>query len=137
MTALAAALQVPFDARRAERNHIRRGRSRVNAVRDGGGSNGHRRIDLTDHVLIIRLRDHLGLTSTAIGALLGDRPHDRQPRDRTARQLLTDHGIPLPPAAERPAIRIRTINDLREYAARHGIAIPLRPPEPTLPQMAQ
>jgi hypothetical protein len=137
-TALAAALQVPFDARRAQHNHLRRGRSRVNAVRDGGGSNGHRRIDLTDHVLAIRLRDHLGLTGTAIGALLGIDRTTVSNADRLTRQLLTDHGIPLPPAAERPAIRIRTLNDLRKHAARHGIEITIppsgtdTPPEATL-----
>jgi hypothetical protein len=135
-TALAAALQVPFDARRAQRNHLRRGRSRVNAVRDGGGSNGRRRIDLADHVLIIRLRDHLGLTVTAIGALLGIDRTTASHADRTTRQLLADHRIPLPPAAERPATRIRTLNDLREHAARHGIEIAIPPPGTDTPPQA-
>jgi hypothetical protein len=129
VTALAAALQVPFGASRAGYNHLRRGRGRVNAIRtgDGSNSNGRRRITTLDHVLAIRLRDHLGLTGTAIGALLGVARNTVSNADSVTRRLIAGHAIPLPPAAGPPATRIRTLDDLREYAARHGIEITIPP----------
>jgi len=42
--ALAAALEVPFGARREQRNYANRGGRRVDAVKNGDGSNGRRRI---------------------------------------------------------------------------------------------
>ncbi len=127
VTALAAALETPFGASRARYNHLRRGCERVNAIRNGDGSNGKRRITLTDHVLAIRLRDHLGLTGTAIGALLGVARNTVSNADTLTRRLLAEHAIPLPPAAEPPATPIRTLGDLRGYAARHGIGITIPP----------
>jgi len=138
LAALAAALEIPFGARRDQRNYLHRRGPRVNAVRNGSGSNGRRRISLPDHVLAIRLRDHLGLTGTAIGALLGVDRTTVSHADRLTRQLLADHAIPLPPAAPPPARRIRPLDDLHEYAASHGIEItapPSRadtPPQTTL-----
>jgi hypothetical protein len=132
--ALAAALAVPFGARRAQANHARRGRERVNAIRDGGGSNGRRRIDLADHVLALRLADHLRLPQAVIGALLGVDRSTAAHAIALARRLITDSAIPLPPAASPPDRPLRTLDDLRKYAAEHGITIPA-PPEPTPPQM--
>jgi hypothetical protein len=131
---LAAALEVPYGARRQRDNYARRGRPRVNAIRNRTGSNGRTRIDVTGHVLALRLRDHLRLPGHLTGALLG--------ADRTTvshaitftRQLLAEHAIPLPPAAEPPGIRLRTLDDLRAYAARHGIAIPGPPAADTAPK---
>ncbi len=74
LDALAAALEVPYGARREQRNYANRGGRRVNAVRNGDGSNGRRRIDLTDHLIAWRLREHLHLPCQAIGALLGIGP---------------------------------------------------------------
>jgi hypothetical protein len=96
--ALAAALEVPFGAHRAQHNYARRGRERVNAVRDGGGSNGKRRIDLTDHVLALAIHDHLRTPFTVIGALLGVDRTTAAHAANLARQLAASHAIPLPPA---------------------------------------
>ena len=71
ISALAAALEVPFGAHREQSGYSRRGRRRVTAIKNQDGSNGHRRIDLTDHVLAWRLRGHLHLPVTITGALLG------------------------------------------------------------------
>jgi hypothetical protein len=102
LQALAAALQVPFGARREQVSYSRRGGRRVNAIKNGDGSNGRRKIDVTDHLLALRLRDHLHLTSDITGVLLGvDRTTISHATSLT-RQLLASAGIPLPPAAPHP-----------------------------------
>jgi hypothetical protein len=121
--ALAAALEVPFGARRAHDNHARRGRARVNAIKNGTGSNGRRRIDTLDHVLAVRLRDHLRLPGHLTGALLGVDRTTAGHADVFTRQVLAASGIPLPAAAPPPGIRIRTADDLRAYATAAGITL--------------
>ena len=69
LTALAAALHIPFRARREQRRYLRQGRARQRAESAGGGAN--RKLDLTDHVLALRLREHLNLPGHLIGTLLG------------------------------------------------------------------
>ena len=70
LTALAAALEIPFRARREQRRYLRHGRARqVAEGASGGGSN--RKLDLTGHLLATRMRQHLNLPPTVIGALLG------------------------------------------------------------------
>src|SRR5258708_4677561 len=76
VTALAQALQVPFGAHREQCNYTARARrrgsgERVNAVRNGGGPNANARLTLTDHILALRLRDHLNLPVQGIATLLG------------------------------------------------------------------
>ncbi len=134
LAALAAALEVPFAARLEHDNYARRGRRRVNAVKNGTGSNGRRRLDVTGHVLALRLRGHLRLPVDLTGALLGVDRTTVSHATTFTRQLLASSGIPLPPAAEPPGIRLRTLDDLRDYAARHGIAIPGPPPADTAPK---
>ena len=68
------ALEVPSGARREQRNYTQRGHRRVNAVRNGDGSNGRRRIDLADHLIAWRLREHLHLPLQAIGACPASTP---------------------------------------------------------------
>jgi hypothetical protein len=117
LTALAAALQIPFRAQREQRLYAQRGRGRKN--REGAGPAP--RIDLTDHVLATRLRQHLRLPNHVIAALLGVH--------RATISHLISRTTPLlarttwPPAAAHPATRLRTLDDLRDYAARHGITI--------------
>ena len=130
VTALAAALQVPYGARREQHLYSRRGRGRVNAE----GAAPPRKIDLLDHVLALRLRDHLRLPQAVTGALLGV--------DRTtvghavslASDLLAASGIGLPPAAPPPGIRLRTTDDLRDYAAAAGIALTMPQTGPRQPK---
>jgi len=130
--ALAAALQVPFGARREQAGYARRGRRRVKAIADGPAA--CRKIDLTDHVLAWRLHEHLHLTSELTGALLGV--------DRTTishalsliRQLLASTTIPLPGAAPPPGTRPRTADDLRGYAAAAGITLTIPQTAPRTPK---
>jgi hypothetical protein len=132
LNALAAALEIPFDAHRQHKYHLSRGRPRASAVRSTR-PHGNQRIDVTDHVLITRLRDHLHLPAAAIAPLFGIRDTTVTSAAALTRRLLRQHAIPLPPAARPPANPPMTLSDLQEYAAQHGIEISAPPPEPTLP----
>jgi hypothetical protein len=132
LTALAAALEIPFRARREQRRYLRHAGPRQRA----GGAGGHnRKLDLTDHVLAVRLRQHLHLPVHVLAALLGaDRTTISHASSLTAPLLAAR---PQPPAAPPPGIRLRTLDDLRDYAAGHGITIPAldqaeTPPHDTL-----
>jgi hypothetical protein len=125
LTALAAALDVRFEARLQQRNYLLRGGPRVNAARSGR-THGSRRLGVTDHLLALRLRDHLDLPVQVIAVLLGiDRstvPH----ATALAAGLLADAGITLQasPPPENPP---RSPAALLEHAAASGI--PLTIPE--------
>jgi hypothetical protein len=133
LTALAAALEIPFRARREQRRYLRQGRARQRAEGASGGSN--RKLDLTDHVLALRLRQHLNLPGHLTGALLSaDKTTISHATTLTATLLAAQ---PQPPAAQPPCIPLRTLGDLRDYAASHGIIIPAldqaeSPPHDTL-----
>ena len=58
LTALAAALEIPFRARSEQRRYLRHGRARHRAQGAGGAN---RKLDLTDHLLATRMRQHLNL----------------------------------------------------------------------------
>jgi hypothetical protein len=137
LKALAAALEVPFDAGREQRYHLRRGRRRVNAVRRAG-PHGNLRTDVTDHVLILRIRDHLRLPHKASAVLFGIHPASVSHAAALTRRLIDENAITVPAYADPPHGPVRTLDDLREYAAQHGIEIiipPSRadsPPEATL-----
>jgi DDE family transposase len=134
LQALAAALEVPFGARREHDNYARRGRGRINAPKNPDAAHGNRRIDVTGHVLALRLREHLRLTADITGALLGvDRTTIGHATSLT-RQLLASTGIPLPPAAPPPGIRLRTTDDLCEYAAAAGITLTIPETRPRVPK---
>jgi hypothetical protein len=133
LQALAAALEVPFAARREQVNYTRRGRRRVNAVRTGNGSNGQRKIDVTGHVLALRLREHLHLPAEITGALLGISRTAVSTATTLTRDLLTSTGIPLPPAAPPLATRLRTPDDLLEYATAAGITLTIPETGPKTP----
>jgi hypothetical protein len=126
--ALAAALEVPFDADREQKYHLRRGGRRVNAVRRAG-PHGNLRTDVTDHLLILRLRDHLRLTAEAAAVLFGIHPTSISHAVTLTRRLIDENAIPVPAAASPPPEPIRTIDELRKYAGQHGIGIliPLAP----------
>jgi len=127
LTALAAALQVPFRVRREQRLYQHRGGPRRGSGRAGGHN---RKLDLTDHVLAARMRQHLNLPPKVIGVLLGaDGTTVSHATSRIASLL---DGQPPQPAAPAPGTRLRTLDDLREYAAAAGISltIPAQPPRP-------
>jgi hypothetical protein len=137
LKALAAALEVPFDADREQKYHLRRGRRRVNAVLRAG-PHGNPRTDVTDHVLILRLRDHLRLGHKASAVLFGLHPSTVSHAATLTRRLIGENAIPVPASADDPPAPVRTIDELREYATQHEIEIfipPTRddsPPEATL-----
>ena len=119
LTALAAALEVPFRARREQHRYLRHGRARQRAQGAGGAN---RKLDRTDLLLATRMRQHLNLPPKVIGALLGAHGTTISHATSLTASLLAAH--PQPPAAPPPGIRLRTLGDLREYAAGHGITIP-------------
>lgn len=122
MTALAAALQAPFEARLQLQYRTRRGR-RTRAARSGA-PHGNRRLDITDHLLALRLRDHLDLPVKAAGALLGIDPGTVSHATALAAQLLAAARITLPDAPP-PGNPPRTPGELLAYAAAAGIPLTL------------
>jgi hypothetical protein len=135
LKALAAALEVPFDADREQKYHLRRGRRRVNAVRRAG-PHGNLRTDVTDHVLILRLRDHLRLTARATAVLFGIHPTSVSRAATLTRRLISENAIPVPAAAGPPPEPVRTIDDLRKHAGQHGIGILIPPAQDDSPPEA-
>ena len=131
LDALTAALDLPFRARRELRRYTRTGRPRTRTGRAGGWN---RKLGTAGHVIATRLRAHLNLPVKVVGALLGiDATTVSHATSRTASMLA---GLPPgqhPPAAPPPAIRLRTLDDLRGYAAGHGIIIPAARPQPHTP----
>jgi hypothetical protein len=126
VTALAAALANRFDARLEHDLRVRRGPRRI---APGGGS--PRRLGTADYLLAALIRRHLRVPSHVTAALLGIHEGTVRHAIRLVAALLEDAGIPLPPPACPPLPhRLRTLDDLREHAARHGIAIDA-PPQPT------
>ena len=134
VTALAAALEVPFGARREQRNYSHRGRARVNAVRNGGGPSANSRLALADYVLAVRLRDHLNLPMEAIAVLLGVERSTIGHAITLARSLIAGSGILVPPAAPPPAVIPRTPAELREHAATAGITLTIPQNGETMPK---
>jgi hypothetical protein len=125
MTSLAAALDLPFEARLAQRNHVLRKGPRVNAARSTA-VNAKRAPGILDHLLALRLRDHLNLPAAAIGALLRVDRSTITHATTLARELLAAARTGLP-AAPPPAQIPRTPGELLRYAAAAGI--PLAIPE--------
>jgi hypothetical protein len=122
--ALAAALEAQFEARLQLRYRTRHGR-RTTAVR-GSVPHGNRRLDVTGHLLALRLRQHLTLPVRAIGALPGVGPGTVSHAMTLAGELLAAARITLPDAPP-PENLPRTPAELLGYAAAAGI--PLTIPE--------
>jgi Rhodopirellula transposase DDE domain len=131
LDALAAALDAPFRGRREQLRYARTGRPRTRTGRAGGWN---RKLGTAGHLIAARLRAHLNLPVTVTGALLGVDPTTVSHAAGLTASVLA--GLPpgrLPPAAPPPAIRLRTLDDLRRYAACHGITIPGTPPPARTP----
>jgi len=134
ITTLAAALEIPYRARLEHKAYLQRGGRRISAVRNGSAPHGKRKLDVTDHVLAARLREHLNLPMDAIGVLLGV--------DRTSighaititRTLIAEHRIPLPATTPPPALTPRTPAGLREHAAAAGITLTIPENGQTMPE---
>jgi hypothetical protein len=129
LPALAAALDLPSRARREQQRYLRSGRPRTRPQDAGGGWN--RKLDLTSRVLATFIRRHLHPPLPVIAALLGaDKTTISRAISGTEALLAALPASQHPPAAPPPPIRTRTLDDLRGYAARHGITIPAPPPTP-------
>jgi hypothetical protein len=132
VTALAAALAGRLDARLEHDLRVRRGRATVRAP----GAGSPRRLHAADYLLAALIRRHLRVPSHVTAALLG--VHDATVRHaiRLITTLLDAAGIPFPPAAQPLPHRLRTLDDLREHAARHSITINAPPPPADTPPKA-
>jgi Rhodopirellula transposase DDE domain len=118
LTAAAAAIELPPRIAAEKIRYQRTGRPRQKAP----GSGGHnRQLSPADHILIARLRAHLGLSLAVIAGLFGL----SRSTISHASALATRHlaARPALPAAPPPATRPRTLDDLLAYAASHGITI--------------
>jgi hypothetical protein len=122
LTALATALQATFEARLQLRYRARRGH-RASAVLSTGPHAG-RRLDVTDHLLALRLRQHLALPLPAIGALLGVSGGAISHATTLAAQLLADTRATLPASPPHPDPP-RSPAQLIAYAATAGIPLTL------------
>jgi len=91
----AAALEAQFEARLQPQYRTRHGH-RARAA--GSAPHGNRRLDVTDHLLALRLRDYLNLPVQAAGALLGIDHATASHATALARELLTTARITLPDA---------------------------------------
>jgi len=132
LTALAAALEVPSGARREQRLYQKRGGPRQGT---GNTSGHHRKLDLTGHLLATRMRQHLNLPPAVIGALLGADGTTISHATTLTASLLDAQ--PQQPAAPPPGIRLRTLDDLRDYAATAGISLTIPAQPPATPKKQQ
>ena len=123
--ALAANLELPYAAAREQRLHLDRGRPRRGRPR---GPATPVKLSLPAYLLAALYRYHLGMTCQAIAALLGVDHSTISVTTRHTAALLTAQGTPVIPGPH----RIRSLEHLREHAARHGITIP-GPGTPTPP----
>jgi hypothetical protein len=130
MTALAAALEPQFEARLQLQYRARYGR-RTRAPRAAANSN--RKLDVTSHLLVIRLRDHLNLPVAAVSALPGIDDSAVSHATALAGQLLAGARITLP-AAPPPPQPPRSPEELLAYAAAAGIPLTLPENGKTMPE---
>jgi len=120
LTAAAEDLRAPFEARLQLNYRIRSG-PRATAPRSSTPS-GNRRLDVTDHLLALRLRRHLNLPAAAIGALLGVSGAAVSHALTLAAGLLTAARITLPDPPP-PENLPRTPAELTAYAAAAGSSL--------------
>src|SRR4029077_5912966 len=106
LLALAAALEVPAEASREQRRHIRRGGPRTPTGRPGRKA----RLSTADLVTAARITAHLGLPQNAVAPPLRAPPATFSPGLRHVPRALA--AIPAPPAAPPPDPPPRTRDEL-------------------------
>ena len=138
LNALTAVLEVPFGARREQRNYAIRARRRGTGTRAraprNGGPDASAGLTLADHILATRLRDHLGLPHAPIGVLLGVDGTTISRAITLTRGLLADERIPLPPGTPPPETIPSTPGELLAHAAAAGIPLTLPENGKTMPE---
>jgi hypothetical protein len=122
LTALATTLQAPFEARLQLQYRARHGHRTSAALKDA--PHASRRLDITDHLLALRLRAHLGLPVAAVGALLGVSGGAISHATTLATQLLADTRTTLHPSPP-PDPQPRSPADLLAHATTAGIPLTL------------
>lgn len=125
LAALTASLQIPLAAAREQRTYASRGRPRR--------IDNHRvprtRLTPQARVLAAVYRYRLGMTGRAIAALLAIDPSAISTATREIAALAGTATGPLTPGP----VRLRTLDDLREHAARHHITLTGPPPAADTP----
>ena len=111
---LTAALALPWNARREALRYHWRGGPRRNRP----AATGRPLLDLTDHVLVTLLYQRLRLPQHVIARLVGTHP------DTVRLAITTTSPLLPPPPPQTPAPRLRTLDDLIQYAATARITIP-------------
>jgi len=121
VTALAAALEGRLRERTGHDRRVRHGpRTRAPCKR---GS--RRRLETAGYLCAALLKRHLGVPSRVTAEVLGISDSVVRHMIRTITAVLAEARTSLPPpAGPPPRQHIRTLSDLRGYAARHGIHIP-------------
>ncbi len=115
LTALAGTLTIPWLAHREQHLYRKRRGPRRRAARPG-----RRRIDLTDHLLATILHERLSLPQYVIATLFAADPTTISHAINLTRRLLAQHATPIQPAP----VKLRTLDDLRQYATAAGITLP-------------
>jgi hypothetical protein len=132
LTALAQALDIPFGAHFQQHNYTTRGGPRKTAVRSSG-PHGNRRLTVTDHLLALRLRDHLDLPVKVIAVLLGIDTGTASHAITLAASLLATARITPPAASPPPDPLPRTPAALLACTAQAGITLTLPENGQTMP----
>jgi hypothetical protein len=131
VTALAAALANRLDARLEHDLRVRRGRPRAKPH-----TGQPRRLGTAGYLLAALLKRHLGVPSHVTASLLGIDDSTVRHMTRLTTAILADAGTTLPPPVRPPPERrVRTLEELREHAARHGTPLG-NPPEADTPPQA-
>jgi len=121
LTALAAALDGRLRERTEHDRRVRHG-PRARAPYKPGS---RRRLETADYLCAALLKRHLGVPSCVTAEVLGISDSTVRHMIRTITAVLAEARTTLPAPAEPPSRqRIRTLNDLRGHAARHGLHIP-------------
>jgi Rhodopirellula transposase DDE domain len=114
LAALTASLEISLAAAREQRLYISRGRPRR-----PGNHRARARLTTQARLLAAICRYRLGMTGRAIAALFGIDP---SAISIATREIAAIPGTAAGPLAPGP-VQLRTLNDLHEHAARHGITI--------------
>jgi hypothetical protein len=113
---LISALTLPWNAQREARSYQWRGGPRRRAP----GAGGPALLDLTDHILVTLLYQHLRLPQHVIARLAGTHRDTIRNAIGLTRPLLGEHQ----PQTTTAPQRIRTLDDLIAYATASGITLP-------------
>jgi hypothetical protein len=117
LTALAAAIEPGWHAHQELKRYRYRGGPRRHRPGAGGRN---RALDLTGQLLATAVNQHLSLPHHLIAALTGVDPTTISHAISDIRTILGPRLATIPPAPQ----RLRTLNDLRTYAATAGITLP-------------